>query len=94
MKPEEVLGGDSVRYAMPGEIKKQLDATSKEITKLRTTEDKKALLFKIARITASIWRTILFVRAMKRNRIFCVAGSEIGRKAGLYTVRKTRGLCS
>ena len=28
MKPEEVLGGDTVRYAMPGEIKKQLDAAS------------------------------------------------------------------
>ena len=31
MKPEEVLGGDTVRYASPGEIKKQLDMASKEI---------------------------------------------------------------
>lgn len=57
IKPEEVLGGDSVRYAAPSEIKKQLDEASKEISKLRMTEDRKTLVFKIVRITASIWHT-------------------------------------
>lgn len=56
-KPEDVLGGDSVRYAHPNEIKKQLDAASKEISKLKYTEDSKTLMFKIVRITASIWHT-------------------------------------
>ena len=45
-KPEEVLGGDTVRYAIPGEIKKQLDEASREIARLRVTDDPKDLLFK------------------------------------------------
>jgi len=57
IKAEDVLGGDTVRYAHPNEIKKQLDETSKEIAKLRYSEDTKTLLFKIVRITASIWHT-------------------------------------
>lgn len=57
MKTEEVLGGDSVRYASPSEIKKQLDAASSEVSKLRYTDDPKTLMFKIVRITASIWHT-------------------------------------
>ncbi len=56
-KPEEVLGGDSVRYANPEEIKKQLDAASKEIAKLKYSETPETLMFKIVRITASIWHT-------------------------------------
>ena len=35
VKPEEVLGGDTVRYAHPKEIKKQLAEIMKEITKLK-----------------------------------------------------------
>lgn len=56
-KPEEVLGGDSVRYANPEMIKKQLDAASKEIAKLKYSETPETLMFKIVRITASIWHT-------------------------------------
>jgi cell filamentation protein len=41
-KREDILGGDTVRYAYPNAIKKELDATSKEIAKLRKNEDKKA----------------------------------------------------
>ena len=67
MKPEEVLGGDTVRYATPGEIKKQLDAASKEISKLKTADEKKALLFKIVRITASIWQTHPFREGNTRS---------------------------
>lgn len=67
MKPEEVLGGDTVRYAMPEEIKKQLDAASKEIAKLKKSEAKKSLLFKIVRITASIWQTHPFREGNTRS---------------------------
>ena len=67
MKPEEVLSGDTVRYATPGEIKKQLDAASKEISKLKTADEKKALLFKIVRITASIWQTHPFREGNTRS---------------------------
>lgn len=69
MKAEEVLGGDSVRYAMPGEIKKQLDLASKEIAKLKPTENKKELLFKIVRITSSIWQTHPFREGNTRSVI-------------------------
>ena len=57
MKREDVLGGDTVRYAQPEDIKKQLDMASKEISKLKYSEDPKILLFKIVRITAAIWQT-------------------------------------
>lgn len=56
-KAEEVLGGDTVQYAFHGEIKKQLDTISKEIGKLKYSDDPKTLIFKIVRITASIWHT-------------------------------------
>lgn len=56
-KAEDVLGGDTVRYAHPHEIKKQLQDASKEISSLKTSEDPKRLLFKIVRITAAIWQT-------------------------------------
>ena len=35
VKYEEVLGGDTVRYAAPKDIKKELNATMKEISKLK-----------------------------------------------------------
>lgn len=57
VKPEEVLGGDTVRYAAPLEIKKQLQEASKEIARLKPSEDPKTLVFKIVRITSSIWQT-------------------------------------
>ena len=56
MKAEEVLGGDTVRYAAPSEIKKQLDMASKEIARIKPTADKKDIVFKIVRITAAIWQ--------------------------------------
>ena len=39
VKSEVVLGGDTVRYAYPKEIKKQLTEIMKEITKLKRTGD-------------------------------------------------------
>ena len=56
-KHEEVLDGDSVRYAEPHNIKRELDEISKEISKLKVSEDPKTLVFKIVRITAAIWHT-------------------------------------
>ncbi|WP_308588785.1 Fic family protein [uncultured Oscillibacter sp.] len=56
-KAEEVLGGDTVLYASPAEIKKELDAASKEIAKLRRNTGPQDLLFRIVRITAAIWQT-------------------------------------
>lgn len=56
-KPEEVLGGDSVRYADPEEIKEQLDMASKEIANFKYSDSPETLMFKIVRITASIWHT-------------------------------------
>ena len=43
MKAEEVLGGDTVRYAAPSEIKKQLDMASKEIARIRFNKIRHAM---------------------------------------------------
>lgn len=67
MKPEEVLGGDTVRYASPSEIKKQLDIASKEISKLKSTQSKKDIVFKIVRITAAIWQAHPFREGNTRS---------------------------
>lgn len=67
MKPEEVLGGDTVRYASPSEIKKQLDMASKEIARIKPTQNKKDIVFKIVRITAAIWQTHPFREGNTRS---------------------------
>ena len=67
MKPEEVLGGDTVRYASPSEIKKQLDLASREIARIKQTMKKKDLVFKIVRITAAIWQTHPFREGNTRS---------------------------
>lgn len=56
MKAEEALGGDTVRYAAPSEIKKQLDMASKEIARIKPSGNKKDVVFKVVRITAAIWQ--------------------------------------
>lgn len=66
-KPEEVLGGDTVRYAYPSEIKKQLDMASKEISKLKPTMTRKDIVFRIVRITAAIWQTHPFREGNTRS---------------------------
>lgn len=67
MKAEEVLGGDTVRYASPSEIKKQLDMASKEIFRIKPTVNKKEIVFKIVRITAAIWQTHPFREGNTRS---------------------------
>lgn len=58
IKREDILGGDTVRYAHPSEIKKQLTQSTKEIRKLKQTpSNDKDIVFRIVRITAAIWQT-------------------------------------
>ena len=70
VKYEEVLGGDTVRYAHPASIKKELAATMKEIGKLkRTGENDRDIVFRIVRITAAIWQTHPFREGNTRTVI-------------------------
>ena len=73
IKHEEVLGGDTVRYAYPNQIKKELDEISKEIAKLKKSEPKQDLLFKLVRIAASIWQTHPFREGNTRTVISFIA---------------------
>ena len=57
VKYEDVLDGDTVRYAFPKDIKKQLNNAMKEISKLkRNGENDKEIVFKLVRIIASVWQ--------------------------------------
>ena len=69
IKHEEVLGGDTVRYAHPNQIRKELIDASKEISKIRKTESKQDILFKLVRITAKIWQTHPFREGNTRTVI-------------------------
>lgn len=55
-KPEQVLGGDSVRYSYPKEIKRELVAVFKEISALKKIKGREDLIFRIVRITAKLWQ--------------------------------------
>lgn len=56
-KYEDVLGGDTVRYTSPKQIKKELDAVMKEVKKLkRTDSNDKDIVFRLERIIATIWQ--------------------------------------
>ena len=68
-KYEEVLGGDTVHYAYPDEIKKELDETSKEIAKLKKSDSKNELVFKLVRIIAKLWQTHPFREGNTRTII-------------------------
>ena len=68
-KREDILGGDTVRYAYPSQIKKELDEISREIIKLKKTENKKDLIFKLVRITAKLWQTHPFREGNTRTII-------------------------
>ena len=58
VKYEDVLGGDTVRYAKPEAIKKELAATMREIKKLkRDGENDRDIVFRMVRIIAAIWQT-------------------------------------
>ncbi len=57
VKYEPVLGGLSVDYTHPKDIKKELNSVMKEINKLKVTaNNKKEIVFKLIRIIAAIWK--------------------------------------
>ncbi|MFI3226015.1 MAG: Fic family protein [Clostridia bacterium] len=65
VKYEDVLGGDTVHYALPKDIKKQLNAIVKEIPKLKRINDNdRDVVFRLVRIIANIWQIHPF---RKRN---------------------------
>ena len=70
VKYEDVLDGDSVRYAYPKEIKKQLNAIMKEISKIkRNGENDKDIVFRLVRIIANIWQIHPFREGNTRSII-------------------------
>lgn len=70
IKPEDVLGGDTVRYAYHKEIKKQLTASMNEIAKLkRNGQNDKDVVFRLVRIIAQIWHTHPFREGNTRSVI-------------------------
>ena len=70
IKPEDVLGGDTVRYAYPKEIKKQLAGSMKEIAKLkRDGENDRDIVFRLVRIIAQIWQIHPFREGNTRSVI-------------------------
>ena len=69
-KAEDVLGGDTVHYAYPKEIKKQLNISMKEISKLkRTGTNDRDVVFRMVRIIAQIWQTHPFREGNTRSVI-------------------------
>jgi len=56
LKREKILGGDTVHYSHPSKIKTELIEISKEIAKLKKSEQKKDLIFKLIRIAAKTWQ--------------------------------------
>lgn len=57
VKSEDILGGDTVIYAHPKDIKRKTSALMREITKLRRNgENDREVIFKLVRIIAQIWQ--------------------------------------
>lgn len=70
VKYEDVLGGDTVRYAYPKDIKKELAVTMKEISKLKRNGNNDGdVVFRLVRIIASIWHTHPFREGNTRTVI-------------------------
>ncbi len=70
IKSEDILGGDTVRYAYPKEIKKELNSTVKEIKKLkRTGKNDEDVVFRLVRIIAKIWQIHPFREGNTRSVI-------------------------
>ena len=70
VKYEDVLGGDTVRYAHPSEIKKQLTDVMKEVCKLKKNGDNdRDIIFRLVRIIATIWQIHPFREGNTRSVI-------------------------
>jgi len=73
IKAEDILGGDTVRYAYPKEIRKQLTSAMNEITKLkRNGSNDRDVVFRLVRIIAQIWQTHPFREGNTRCAIVFV----------------------
>lgn len=69
-KPEDMLGGDTVRYVCPKEIKRRLTASMKELAKLkRSGENDRDVVFRLVRVMAQIWQTHPFREGNMRSVI-------------------------
>lgn len=70
IKREDVLDGDTVRYAEPKDIKKELTVIMKEIGKLkRNGTNDHDVVFRLVRIIAAIWHTHPFREGNTRTVI-------------------------
>ncbi len=70
VKYEDILGGDTVCYAFPKEIRKQLNIAVKEISKLKRTGDNdKDVVFRLVIIIANIWQIHPFREGNTRSII-------------------------
>ncbi len=70
IKNEDILGGDTVKYTVPKEIKKQLNTAMKEISKLkRNSENDKDIVFRLVRVIANIWQIHPFREGNTRSII-------------------------
>lgn len=70
VKYEEVLGGDTVRYAHPDDIKKLLAASMKEIAKLKRSEkNDRDIVFRMVRIISAVWQIHPFREGNTRSII-------------------------
>lgn len=69
-KSEEVLGGDTVRYSMPGEIAKHLKEIFAQIrTVKRTGDNDEDVVFRLVRIIARIWHIHPFREGNTRTTV-------------------------
>lgn len=94
-KYEDVLGGDTVRYTFPKQIKKELDAVMKEVKKLkRTDSNDKDIVFRLERIIATIWqihpfregntRTCIVFAVLLAKHLGCEVNHELFKTHSAY----------
>lgn len=70
VKSEDILGGETVIYAHPKDIKRKTAALMKEISKLRRNcENDRDVIFRLVRIIAQIWQIHPFREGNTRSVI-------------------------
>lgn len=73
VKYEPVLGGHSVQYIHPKDIKKEFNGIMKEINNLKgNSSNKRETVFKLTRIVGAIWKIHPF-RESNTRTIFAFA---------------------
>ncbi len=94
VKAEDVLGGDTVRYAYPKDIKKELIASMKELAKLkRNGSNDRDVIFRLVRIIAQIWQTHPFREGNTRSvivfAVLCAKGMGFEVEHDLFRVHSS-----